>query len=158
MRSWTLALLFAAAAASAAEAPREMHGKGDGFASPGVAIAWAIERGATEAAANVVVRVATDPKTYPWMSVTGVDPFTQKKEIEQQATMVPNMLDVRVPRARFADFPNTEFRFYTAEAEARGGAPPALVVFYHGVPDTAPEFTSDVALDTYLIKRILELR
>jgi len=158
MRSLPLALLLASAAAFAADPSREMHGQGDGFATPGVTLAWAIERGPTEAATHVIVRVATDPKTYPWMAVTGVDPFTQKKEVEQQATMVPNMLDVRVPRARFADFPNTEFRFYASEADARSGASPALVVFYHGVPDTAPEFTSEVALDNYLIKRVLELR
>ena len=89
--------------------------------------------------------------------MTGVDPFTNKQDVAQQATLVPDMLDVRLPRARFADYPNTEFRFYASAADARSGAP-ALVVFYHGVPDTAPEFTSDVALDAYLIKRVVELR
>src|SRR4051794_36902111 len=108
MRFPPFALLFAAALSAAADAPREMHGSADVFTTPGASIAWAIERGASEAATNVVVPVAADTTKYPWLSVTGVDPFTQKQDVDQQATMVPNMLDVRVPRARFADFPNTE--------------------------------------------------
>jgi hypothetical protein len=153
---FVLAMLIAASAL-AAEPPREMHGSGDGFAMQGITLAWAIERGKSEADTKVVVRVSVDTKQYPWVSVKGVDPFTKGELVEQQPTMIPNMLDVRLPRAKFADYPNTEFRFYPSEAAARKGEA-AVVVFYHGVPDTAPEFTNDVALDNYLIKRVVEQR
>ncbi len=154
---WWWTLLFIALGASGAEPAREMHGSGDGFATPGAAMAWAIERGPSEAATFVVVRVAVDPAKYPWLAVVGVDPFTKALQVRQQATMVPHMLDVRIARAQFADYPNTEFRFYGSESEARAGAP-GLVVFYHGVPDTAPEFTDPNRLDAYLIERMTRSR
>jgi hypothetical protein len=157
MRKWWLALALASAATYAADAAKEMHGSADTFATPGAKLAWAIERGKTESDTNVVVRVMVDTKQYPWLSVTGIDPFTKKERVAQAPTMVPNMLDVRVARAAFADYPNTEFRFYASEAQARAGKPD-LVVFYHGVPDTAPEFPNDNVLDSYLIKRIVELK
>jgi hypothetical protein len=53
-----LALLFLAVHAHAA--PLSVHGSGDGFATPGVKLAWAIARGAGEASTFVVVRVATE--------------------------------------------------------------------------------------------------
>jgi len=155
MRFWCFTLLVFAVASAAAT--REMHGSGDAFATPGVTLAWAIERGKTESDTSVVVRVSVDVKQYPWVSVNGVDPFTKKTLVLQPPTTVPNMLDVRVARAKFADYPNTEFRFYPKEADARAGDA-ALVVFYHGVPDTAPEFANENLLDAYLLKRILESR
>lgn len=157
MKGWWALLVVMSLCASAAEPPREMHGSGDGFATPGVAMAWAVERGPSEAATFVVVRVAVDPAKYPWLAVVGVDPFTKALQVRQQATMVSHVLDVRIARAQFADYPNTEFRFYASEADARAGVP-GLVVFYHGVPDTAPEFTDPDRLHVYLIERMTRSR
>ena len=42
--------------ANAADAPRELHGMADAFAAPGIALAWGVVRGASEAATTVVVR------------------------------------------------------------------------------------------------------
>ena len=152
------ALVFSiAAVAHAADATREVHGSGDVFSEPGVALAWAIERGATEAATTVVVRVSVDTNRYPWMSAVGVDPFSKAEQTRQQPTSVPNMLDVRMARAQFADYPNTQFRFYPSEADARAGKP-ALVVFYHGVPDTTPEFANANQLDAHLMQRVVNAR
>ena len=53
---------------------------------------------------------------------------------------VGGVFDLKTPRARFADFPRTEFRLWRSGA-APGAAPPALVVYYLGVPDTTPEMT-----------------
>jgi hypothetical protein len=153
-----LALIFAiAAVAHAADATREVHGSGDVFSEPGVALAWAIERGAAEAATTVVVRVSVDTRRYPWMSAVGIDPFTKAEQVRQPATSVPNMLDVRMPRAQFGDYPHTQFRFYASEADARSGTP-ALVVFYHGVPDTTPEFANPNQLDAHLMQRVVGAR
>jgi len=157
MRTLALALGLAAAAAFAADPAKEIHGSGDGFAAPGIALAWAIERGATEAETFVVVRVAADTKAYPWISVVGIDPFTKAEQVRQPPTSIPNMLDVRIPRAKIADHPNSAFRFYASEADARANAP-ALVVYYHGVPDTAPELRGENAVDTHLIQRVTQLR
>ena len=51
----------------------------------------------------------------------------------------PARIDVRVPRAHFADFPRTELRLFASATPAPADAP-ELVVFYLGVPDTTPEF------------------
>jgi len=53
------------------------------------------------------------------------------------------------PRAGFADFPRREIHLYASEADWRARKP-ALTVYYLGVPDTTPEFTSEAALDAYL--------
>ena len=62
-------------------------------------------------------------------------------------------LDVRLPRPSFGDLPRTEFRFFRSAEQARADAP-ERVVFYSGVPDTAPEFADEAALDKYLAQRL----
>ena len=42
-------------------------------------------------------------------------------------------------------------------AAAQSGSP-ALVIFYHGVPDTTPEFTDASGLDAHLAARIGQVR
>ena len=129
----------------------QVHGSGDGFPTPGVGAGMGASRAAaSEASTFVVVRVAVDRAKYPWLSVVGVDPFTKAELVRMPATMIDATYDVRMPRGTFADHPNTEFRFYATEGDARAGAP-ALVVYYHGVPDTAPEFAGRRAsLSQYL--------
>ena len=142
--------------ASAAEAPREVHGMADAFAEAGVAIAWGVVRGASETA-TVAIRVVTDTALYPWVAVEGSDPFTQRQHPLLRPMSSAGLIDVRSPRAQFADFPRTELRFYDSAADARSGMP-KLVVFYLGVPDTTPEFATEDKLDAYLTDRIGRLR
>ena len=144
------------AAAQGAEAPREMHGMADAFAAPGVAMAWAVARGPSETATIVVARIVTDPAMYPWLAVTGVDPFTNRTAPLLAATRSAAMVEVRSPWAHFADFPRSEFRFYESAAAAQQDLP-ALVVFFLGVPDTTPEFVTEDKLGAYLGDRIARL-
>ena len=141
----------------AAEAPSSVHGSADVFAAPGVAMAWAILRGATEASTFVVVRLAVDRTMFSSVSVAGIDPFTQREQRVLPPTSTAAAIDVRVPRPQFADLPRTEFRLFAATAAAPG-EPPKLVVFYLGVPDTTPELASEAALETYLAGRIAGAR
>ncbi|MEP6943004.1 MAG: hypothetical protein ABI981_08710 [Betaproteobacteria bacterium] len=143
--------------ATAADVPREAHGMADNFAAPGLALAWAVVRGASEATTFVVVRIVTDPARYAWISVIGIDPFSKGEQPLRPPTPSPGATDVRAPRSHFADFPRTEFRLYDGEAGARSGAP-TLVVFYLGVPDTTPEFATEDKLEAYLADRIARIR
>ena len=143
--------------ADAADGPREMHGSADVFAAPGVALAWGVLRGASEAATEVVIRIAADPAMFASLSVVGGDPFTKGERPILPITSTAAGIDVRVPRAHFADFPRTELRLFTSARPAPGDAP-ALVVFYLGVPDTAPEFASATVLDSYLATRVAQAR
>ena len=139
--------------AAAADSAREVHGSADVYAAPGVALAWGILRGARETATLVVVRVAVDRQAFGALEVIGVDPFTQKTERRLAPTALTDRLDVRIPRAQFADFPRTELRFFASASPSSGDAP-KLVVYYLGIPDTTPEFPTDAALEKYLAARI----
>ena len=142
---------------TAAETPRELHGMSDTFNAPGVALAWGVLRGANEAATVVVLRVVADPLEYRSIAATGSDPFTQRTKALLSATPVAGSIDVRVPRAHFADYPRTDLKFY-ASPPAVQLLLPKLVVFYLGVPDTTPEFASEAALDAYLADRLARTR
>jgi hypothetical protein len=147
----------AAASAAAADPQREIHGMADAYAGEGVALAWAILRGADEAATVVVVRIVAAPDRYPIVAATGRNPFSQRAEPLLRATPSAGGVDLRVARARFADFPRTELRFYESVAAAQSDTP-RLVVYYLGVPDTTPEFATEANLEAYLVDRIARVR
>jgi hypothetical protein len=143
--------------ANSAEEPREVHGMADAFAAAGVAIAWGVVRGASETATVVAIRVVADTASYPWVTVEGSDPFTQRQHPLLRPMSSAGVIDVRSPRANFAEFPGNELRFSGSAAEAQSGVP-KLVVFYLGVPDTTPEFATEDKLEAYLTDRIARLR
>jgi hypothetical protein len=157
MRALLAGLGLLAGLASASDAPREAHGSADIYAAPGVALAWGVLRGANEAATTVVVRIVTDPAMYPWLAVAGIDPFTKAEQPVQRAVASTGSLDVRIARAQFADYPRTELRFFPSAAAAQSGAP-AFMIFYHGVPDTTPEFTDAAKLEAHLAARVAHAR
>ena len=126
-----------------------MHGASDAFAGDGVAIVWGVLRGASEESTVVVLRLAADARRYSSVEVAGVDPFTRDTKIRLAASALGAGLDVRLPRAGFADLPRTELRFSGAQS---------LVVYYLGIPDTAPEFASAAALEAHLAARLGQLR
>ena len=123
---------------------RELHGENSVFAGPGVTIAWGVRRGATEEETEVVVRIVVSGGAYTHLDVDMVDPFTRERRAVLPAEPLTGALDVRSPRASFADFPRREFRFRSLPEGS------ALTVYYLGVPDTTPEFTSEAALAAYL--------
>jgi hypothetical protein len=138
-------LLFGAlllAAAHASGQTRELHGASDTFAGEGVSIAWAVMRGADEEGTQVRLRVVADPVRYPQFAVYGIDPFS--KEQARLAAPRAAPATVAIARARFAQLPRTEVRFFSPDGK------PALVVFYLSVPDTTPEFDSEAKLDRHL--------
>ena len=154
----TLALLLSAAASptppvSAAEPAREMHGSADAFAADGVALAWAILRGVNEADTVAVVQVVADAAAFPVMTAAGSDPFSARVKSLVVTTPTPGRFALRVARVHFAEFPRTDFKFY-GTTPATPSDTPTLVVFYLGVPDTTPEFSSEAALDSYLADRL----
>ena len=152
-----VALAATQGSAMAAEAPREVHGSADAYAADGVALAWGVLRGPTETATLVVVRIVADPAAFASVAVAGRDPFTGREQPLLARTPVKGVVELRVPRAHFADFPRTELRF-DGPATAPAGSATALVVYYAGVPDTAPEFNAADKLDAYLADRLARVR
>ena len=56
---------------------------------------------------------------------------------------------MRSPRRSFADYPRREIHLY-ATREDWGAGTLGLTVYYLGVPDTTPEFTSEASMRSYL--------
>jgi hypothetical protein len=153
-----LALVYMAPPpAHAADAPREVHGSADAFAMPGVALAWGVLRGDTENETSVVIRIDAAPPAYAWIEIVGKDPFTQREDLLQPAAQIGGPFDLKVSRARFADFPRTEIRLWPA-GSAPPGAMPALTVYYLGIPDTTPEVQRADELDRSLAARLTRAR
>lgn len=147
-----------AADPSASNAPASaVHGSLDAFAARGVALAFGVLRGKDEATTQVVVRVEADRARYRALAVDGVDPFTKASQPLVPAAPIDGVRLVRIPRARFADLPRTEWRFF-ASAKPAAGEAPALLVFYQGVPDTTPEFDDAARLESDLAARIERAR
>ena len=147
MRAAAVAGLVLALQASGAFA-QEVHGASDAFAGNGVAVVWGVLRGATEDSTIVVLRVAADPRRYSQLEVAGVDPFTRAATIRFAKSAPGPSIDLRLPRAGFADHPRTELRFSGAQS---------LLVYYLGIPDTAPEFATAAALEAHLATRLARL-
>jgi len=126
-----------------------VHGADSVFAAPGIGIAWGVLRAPTEEETIVVTRVSNPMARYAYLRVEGVNPFTGRRTAVVEGVPLGARADVKSPRAGFADFPRREIHLYASEADWRARKP-ALTVYYLGVPDTTPEFTSEAALDAYL--------
>ncbi len=123
-----------------------------------MALAWGVLRGATEAATEVVIRIDADPGMFASLAVVGGDPFTKGER-----PILP--LDVHRRRHRHSraaralrGFPAHRGSPVRVRTSGSRTLSPALVVFYLGVPDTAPEFPSASALESYLVARIAQAR
>ena len=132
----------------------EEHGKTDVYSSSGATLAWAVARGPDEEKTFIVIRVRFDVGINRYFTATGRDPFSNA---EREWTVKPlgsGLAEVRIPRATFVEYPRTTLRFFSGSP----GAKPRLEVFYHGAPDTAPEFNDAARLDAYLDERIAKAR
>jgi hypothetical protein len=145
--------------ARATDVARELHvhGMSDTFAVPGVTLAWGVLRGLDDATTVVVIRIVANPGKFAAVAVTGVDPFTQRYVPLLPWTPISGRIELRVPRAHFAEFPRTNLQFDAAMPASRSDTP-ALVVYFLGVPDTTPEFAAEAALDAYLTDRLARAR
>ena len=155
---WVLALgvLLPTAPALAAETPLEVHGENSVFAGHGIAMAWGILRGTSEEKTQVVVRIVTVGQAYAYLRIDGVDPFTQERREMLPGQPLGGAVEVRSARASFAEFTRREIQFYTTDDWH--AKQPSLTVYYMGVPDTSPEFTSEAALSKYLDDALAKVR
>lgn len=128
---------------------QEVHGGNSVFSGPGVAIAWGVLKRAVEEQTEVVIRIIPLGQTFAYISVEAVDPFSRERRVVLPGRPLAGQLDVRSLRSTFADFPRREILFYRTADDWRSGKP-VLTVYYLGMPDTTPEFTSETALFSYL--------
>ncbi len=136
---------------------QEVHGENSVFSGPGVVIVWGILKGPVEDESQVVLRIVPVGGTYAYVGIDGVDPFTQKRQVILDGRVLGNGLDVPSLRGSFADFPRREVHLYRTAADWQAHRP-AVTVYYLGVPDTTPEFTSESALLTYLAETLAKVQ
>jgi hypothetical protein len=153
MRRASLALMVVTALlpTRAAGQVEDVHGESAVFVHPGVVIVWAVLHAPVEDETQVVIHVASIDATYRYVRVDGVDPFTQARRGMGVGGAIDGSLDIRTPRTTFADFPRREIRLYRTIKQWRHDTP-ALIVYYHGVPDTTPEFVSEATMLSYLTR------
>ncbi len=128
-----------------------IHGADSIFSSPEVSVVWGVLRGPTEAETLVVMRIGNPAARFSHLRVEGVDPFTGRRAAVVEGMPLGALADVTTPRSRFADLPRRDILLYTSEADWLARKP-MLSVYYLGVPDTTPEFSSRAALDAYLAR------
>src|SRR6476620_6134251 len=133
--------LIAMLLARAAAAQQAVHVESSTFISSTVKLGWVVKRGASEAETLVIVRVVATDASYRVIRVDGVDPFTKDHKVFVVARPLERETDIAISRARFADHPSTEFHFFRSAEDATANRA-AHTVFYLGVPDTTPEFSS----------------
>jgi hypothetical protein len=143
--------------APAAAQGREVHGEDSTFAGPGVVVAWGILKQPVEDESEVVIRVVVTDPAYSHLGAEAVDPFTRARRGlapgGRAGISPPATVELRVRRGAFADHPRLELHLYRAAA-----APPALIVYYLGVPDTTPEFLAEASLRAYLDDAVARAR
>ena len=143
-----LALLPLAWSAPPSAEGQQIHGENSSFLGQGVAMVWGVLRGASEESTQVILRIVPAGGDYAAVSLDGVDPFTQRRQELLGMQPLGNQLDIRTSRGTFADLPRREIHFFTANDQH--AQRPSLTVYFMGLPDTTPEFTSEAALQTYL--------
>ena len=128
---------------------REVHGADSVFVSATVSVAWAVLKAPVEQNSVVLMRIVNTTRRYAFVGVEGVDPFTRRRAVIAEGRPLGGELGVRSARGSFEDYPRREIHLYTTEENwlARTSA---LTVYYLGVPDTTPEFTTESAALTYL--------
>ncbi len=154
MRRWMTALALATAVALWA-APgrcetREVHGADSAFRTGPVAICWGMLRGAPGEDVQVIIRVrllGEGDAPYSELSVDAVHPLTRAAETVVPRRPIERTTDIAAPRESFKNLTGRRIAFYD-----RTSPEPKLVVFYMGVPDTAPE------LDRERLEQYFEIR
>ena len=151
-RCLALALLVMAASAPV-QAQDVVHGADSLFVTSAVKIAWAVQKGASEDATTVVIRVVNSAGAYRHVRLVGVDPFSKSRKVLLPVRPLAGQIDLSVPRSGFAEYPSCEIHFYRGDATPADETP-SLTVYYLGVPDTTPEFPTAQAAEAYLAKML----
>lgn len=151
-RNSLAAILLCVATSTFAQTPHEsQHGAHEIFVSPDAAIVWAVLKAPTGDKAAVWLRIVNTAKKFSHISIDGVDPFSKIRERVQPGIPLQTEARIESDRDSFSDLPSREVHFYRSEADLRAEKP-TLTVYYLGVPDQAPEFSTRAALDSYFSK------
>jgi hypothetical protein len=155
-----LVLLLSLLTVRPAPAATELHGADSSFRAQGITILWAILKSSSEENTSVHIRILHDTAastTLTLFGVEAVDPFSKEREWVVKGVSLRALQTLKIVRTDFRDKTERWLHFYT-DQEALEKSRPALTIFYHGVPDTAPELLSEVDLEAYLAQALLRIK
>jgi hypothetical protein len=155
--AWPLAglvLLFVLLAGGPALAATEIHGADSSFRTEGVTVLWGILKGSSEETSYVHIRILYAASAAPacgFFSVEAVDPFSKERGWVMKGEPLGAIQTLKIVRTDFRDKTERWLHFY-ADRESLEKGQAALTIFYHGVPDTAPELLTEADLEAYLVQ------
>ena len=155
-----LVLLFVLLAGRPAFAATELHGADSSFRAEGITILWAILKGASEETSFVHIRILHDAAAVPalkFFRVEAVDPFSKERAWVMKGEPLGAIQTLKIVRTDFRDKTERWLHFYTDRESLEKGQP-ALTIFYHGVPDTAPELLTEAELEAYLVQALSRVK
>ena len=155
-----LVLLFALLTGRPAFAATEIHGADSSFRAEGVTVLWGILKGASEETSFVHIRILHDKAAAPGLTfyrVEAVDPFSKERAWVMKGESLGAIQTLKSVRTEFRDKTERWLHFYTdRESLEKGQA--ALTIFYHGVPDTAPEVLTEAELEAYFAQALSRIK
>lgn len=155
-----LVLIILLIAGRPAFAATEIHGADSSFRAQGITILWAILKGASEETSFVNIRILHDQAAAPGLAfyrVEAVDPFSKERAWVMKGEPLGAIQTLKIVRTEFRDKTERWLHFY-ADRESLEQGRPALTIFYHGVPDTAPELLTETELDAYLLHALSRIK
>ena len=141
-------------------AGKEIHGADSSFRAEGVTVLWGILKGASEETSFVHIRILHDAAVAPalgFFSVEAVDPFSKERAWVVRGEPLQGLQTVKSVRTEFRDKTERWLHFYK-DRGALEKREPALTIFFHGVPDTAPELLTEAELEAYLVQALSRIK
>ncbi len=156
---WLILTIYAALWISIPPAygQEELHGADSVFDAKDMVVLWGILKGADEDHSWVYIKIILPgPSPSPWKSfgMEAVDPFSQEKEVVTPRRKLEKENVVRSPRSSFRDKTGRRILFYGDQGRDDR---PGKIIFYQGVPDTTPEFSTEVQLHDYFSQALKRL-
>ena len=136
----------------------EYHGADSVFETKDMIIFWAILKGRDEESSWVYIKIVfPEAGLNPWKSfrVEAVDPFSGEKEWVTQREKAEKENVIKAPRPSFRDKTGRRILFYRNQDS---GDRPERIVFYQGIPDTAPELPTEAQLEEYFNQALGRLK
>jgi len=147
-----VSLIFASGVAVPVFAQNSVyHGADAVFRAEGLTLLWAIVKGSDEQTSVVYVRILANDSarnSFAAFRVVARDVLTGSEAVVVRNHALNEQDTVTESRAAYGDKTQRRFFFY-ADTRGADGQAPALEIYYFAIPDTAPEFLSQDALEKY---------
>jgi hypothetical protein len=136
----------------------EYHGADSSFQLGDLVILWGILKGPDEDRSWVtikIIRTGSEPGLWKSYRVEAVDPFSQEKEWATPGESLRKENVVKARRSSFRDKTGRRIHLYPG---LRMEGKPAAIIFYQGVPDTTPEFLTEMEMEDYFDQALKRMK